>query len=163
MSRIIPLLLLSLVSFLSCKKKVDSPPNNNEIKATIRYKSGQQVDIYVTGSKAVMGKCGILGGGWHANALDDSGGSLYLSAGRCIDSAGHYNNVHVMYFPNGKLHSSPMYENYIIPIPGGPTSLSIFTFKEVRKDYVDGAFSSMAWYQKDTVLITGTFKGDHFE
>lgn len=157
------LVLVLMITFsLSCKKKVDLPPNNNEIKASIRYKSGKQIDIHVSGPKARMG-CGMLGGGRYVEAYDEVNGSILLSSLTCLNSVGNYNNVYVRFTANVNSQTSPIYENHIITTPGGPTFLSIFTIKELRSDYIEGSFSSMAWYQKDTVLITGTYKGDYLK
>ena len=66
------LLLLLVSSFGTCKKGSDaSPPNNNEVKATILLPSGNTININATSTKTSMGCLISLGGGYtHIDATN---------------------------------------------------------------------------------------------
>jgi hypothetical protein len=61
------ILLILIGCFISCKKKNDIAPNNNEVKATIVVSSTSTITINATGSKALMGLYTLFGEGTYVN------------------------------------------------------------------------------------------------
>jgi len=166
--KFIPLLAavsILLWLFTGCKKKIDTPPpNNNEMKATVIVSSGSTINIDAAGSKAAMG-CSLFGGGTFVSGTNPDNAAAYISyvhsAGlSCITSPGTY-NFSCEYRKNIADPNTPIYSN--IGINRGN-----ITFTVVNDHYMEGYFNAVSWcnspgcaFRIDSVIIAGTFKGNY--
>jgi hypothetical protein len=150
------ILLLLISCIIACKKKNAEAPNNNEVKATVVLSSGDTVNINATGSKAEMWGCAPLGGGTNeANAAVYI--TVYDTGIRCVTSPGTY-SFDCQYRPNVADSNTPIY---------GGTGSSI-TFTVINDHYMEGSFTAVVCrcistgcvFGVDSVVVTGTFKGD---
>lgn len=152
-------MLLAVVALVFCKR--DNTPGldaDNLIKANVMLSSGQAVTINATGVNAKL-QCVLFG----TSALDakDISNRYFRMAvarpvGKCVETAGTY-AANVDYRPDVTSVNSPIYSNN-----GISDSTGTITYTIVRKDWVEGHFNVKGYYQNDSVVIAGTFKG-HLE
>lgn len=152
--------LLSVTCLLSCKKKNDPPPNNNEVKARVVLASGAVVNINATGVKALMG-CSFYGGGSYVDGTGETNAAVYMTiydgSFGCVTGAGTYNFL-CEYRVNTADPNTPIYGN---------TRSGSITYTSANEHYIEGYFNAVCGCNSvgcgvDSVIITGTFKGDHF-
>lgn len=160
----VTLLLLLISCFISCKKGNDVPPNNNEMKATVVVSPASTININATGSKARMG-CSFLGGGTFVAGTNEVNAAVYISYVystnfSCVSSPGTY-NFSCEYRKNVADPNTPIYSN------NGMNPGSI-TFTVINDHYMEGSFTAVSRcnspgcaFGVDSVIISGTFKGDH--
>jgi hypothetical protein len=160
-------LLLLVSSFGSCKKGSDAPPtNNNEVKATILLTSGTAITINATTTKALMG-CTItlVGGSTHIDGTNAANAAIHISifvpGSMCVTAAGTY-NFGCEYRQDVTSGNTPIYSNLGIANPGN------ITFTTINEHYMEGYFTALcrcasAGCGTDTVIVSGTFKGDYLK
>jgi len=157
---ILPLLISC---FISCKKKNEVAVNSNEVKATVVVSPTTTINISATATKALMG-CASLGGGTYVDGTSASNAavyiSLYASGVMCVTSAGTY-NFSCEYRKNVADPNTPIFSN------NGMNRGSI-TFTTVNDHYMEGFFTAVCRCNSggcvsgvDSVIVNGTFKGDH--
>jgi hypothetical protein len=134
---------------------MDEPPNNNEIKATVFVSPSNTVVINATGQKANLIKCVTLGGGTFVGGTNENNAAVYITVYetgiRCVSDPGSYDSTFFcQYRPNVEDPATPIYGN---------TSGSI-TFTTITDNYMEGFFSAVCSNGLDSVIVTGTFKGD---
>ena len=155
--------LLFLFILLSCNKKSSSSPNNNEVKATVVFSNGTTLNINATGNKALLG-CGSMGGGTHVDGINESNAgvliSVYLNSTMCVSKAGTYSgmNFGCQYRTDVYSGSSPIYTNN----NNGAINGSI-TFVAIDASHMEGYFNAVCYMNSDSVMVNGTFKGDHLD
>jgi len=160
-------LALLTVFSIACNKKNDTaPPNTNEFNATVLLTTGATVTINAKGSNAKMG-CAILGGGNYVNGINSDNASVYLSyiydgsgSASCVSSPGTYNLV-CEFRKNVAVTNTPIWRS------SGMNRGSI-TFIVINDHYMEGHFNAVSTcfsggcvYGVDSVVITGTFKGNY--
>jgi hypothetical protein len=139
------------------KKNNEVTPNNNEVKATVVTSTGT-ININASGSKATMG-CSPLGGGSFVNGSNDANTAVYISyvyntgTISCVSSPGTY-NFSCEYRKNITDPNTSIYSN------NGNNRGSI-TFTAINGSYMEGYFNAVCRLNTDSVIVTGTFKGDH--
>ena len=154
------ILLLFISFFISCKKKNVEPPNNNIVKATVVLSSGSTININATGSKALIG-CASFGGGTYVDGTNEANAAVYISLYStnfsCVTSPGTY-GFHCQYRSNVADPNTPIYGN-----SGGS-----ITFTVINDHYMEGSFTAVCQcitpvciLNVDSVVVTGSFKGDH--
>ncbi len=159
------LCLLLTICFLSCKND-DEPPNNNEMKATVTFSSGEILRLDATGTNVEMG-CSIWGGTF-VNGYSGTNGSNGVvtfiafgsTAADCVPTPGTYSFSCEYRKDNGA--NSAIYSNLPVQNRGTVTFTSI-------NNHMEGSFiatcrcfsSSGCVYDVDSVVVSGTFKGDH--
>lgn len=156
------LLLVTISTHISCKKKNDLPPDNDEVKATMTFSSGIVLNTHTTGMNARMG-CDIYGITSFIESNDEINGRITITHfGNCVSATGTIDKVDIQYLRYPNSQSSPVYNNSIVRTPGSSLEYSgKVTFTTVTSDYLEGNFNAVCWsYQgKDSVIISGTFKG----
>ena len=163
-------MILIIVCISACKKKNDVIlPNNNEVNATVVVSPTSTITINAKGTKAKMA-CSILGGGTFIEGTHDNGAAVYINisnppAFSCITSPGTY-NFSCEYRKNVADPNTPIWSN--IPVNGGSiTNRGSITLTVANDHYGEGYFNAVAKcvssgcaYGVDSVIITGTFKGN---
>ena len=146
------------VVLVSCKK--NSPPaplpNNNEVNATVVLSSGQIININARGTKAPMGLGSPFTGPTYVDGRNAAGNEVYISVFPTISSPGTFDfpvGFRCQYRINAGSGTTPIYEN------NGANAGSI-TFTTANAQKMEGSFSALCRYGTDSVLVTGTFKGD---
>jgi len=146
-------LMLSYL-FTGCKKKNDTPsPNNNEIKATVVISPTTTITINATGSNAVIGPS-LFGGGTYIDGYDASNAAIRITTGTTIVTIPGTYSFTCIYTPNLRSGYAPIYGN------NGTNSGSV-TFMAVNDYYMEGYFNAVCRNNMDSVIVSGTFKGDH--
>ena len=153
--------LLLIGFFFSCGKKSDSSGvvNNNEIKATVLYRSGATVNIIGKAEHAIAGCAPLyytfLEGINETNAAVYVNVSGYGSGSNCVTSPSAY-VCYCEYRENTKSTSTPIYVNR------GPGTIlrDSITFTICTSTNIEGYFKATCWYGTDTVFVSGTFKAD---
>lgn len=151
---------ICLISFCfslsSCKKLLHIPDNENELKATVQFSSGQIVTINATESAAFM-DCQfdfvIQNQQYPAAglALD-----IHNASYNCITSAGTYYAPYFSCSFGTAGTQSVLYSNTGVTNPGS------ITFTSFSDSKVECYFSSVCKNNVgDSVIINGTFKGNH--
>jgi len=175
MKKIFFLSLLFLVA--TCKKSADPPPppvivNNNEIKASILYVNGNTTFINASRETARIG-CDTVGGSkggplssYVISALGswETGEYLYIYAsginGGCVVGTGTF-PANFDYYPSGMTgtYRPRYYSTFANDI--NISSITYTTNNNIKKE---GFFRSVCRNENsnltDSVIITGTFKGD---
>lgn len=151
-------IILVIALLVSCRKKIEMPPNNNEIRATIIFSSGKQIQIYGKNTKARMGWDWI--GMTYLEVSDDLNGLVSFTAFPAIKSPGTYNNFSVQFRP-ATVQRLPDYDNFQLSNTGSLANRGSVTFSRINDHNMEGAFHAVCWARTDTVIITGTFKGDY--
>jgi hypothetical protein len=170
--------LLSLLFFVAtCHKSADPPPppviaNNNEIKATILYVNGNTTFIYAAKETAGIG-CDTAGGSkggpmnsYVISALGswETGEHLYIYSsginGGCVVGTGTF-PANFDYYPSGMTGTNrPRYYSAF----ANDTNISSITYTINNNKNKEGFFRSVCRNENsnmtDSVIITGTFKGD---
>ena len=161
------LLFLLVSSFATCKKGSDDPPpNNNEVKATILLPSGNTININATTTKALMGcSISLVGGSTHIDATNSANAAVYMSifvpATTCVTTPGTYNFI-CEYRVDISSASTPIYSNLTA------TNRGTITFTTINDHYMEGFFNAIcrcasAGCGTDSVVVSGTFKGDYLK
>ena len=147
-------IFILLVLTFSCNKKNSAPTNNNEVKASAILLSGATVIINAKERKATMG-CNPLGGGTYVVGTDESNALVGISVLACVKTLGNHSGFYIcQYTPNSTLPTSPNYS------ASGPNAGSI-TFTSLNEKYMEGFFSVVCYRTAtDSVIVSGTFKGD---
>jgi hypothetical protein len=157
------ILLLLTGFFLSCKKKNEAPPNKNEVKATVVVSPASTITINATGSKALMG-CSF-GSGSYVDGTNEANAAVYIlyvygANLSCVTIPGTY-SFSCEYRVNVADPNTPIYSN------NGANPGSI-TFTTVNDHSMEGSFTAVCRcnsggcvFGVDSVVVTGTFKGDH--
>lgn len=155
--------LLLISCFFSCKKGNNIPPNNNEMKATVVVSTASTININAAGTKARMG-CSLFGG-TYVEGTNEANAAVYITTNSinfsCITSPGIYSFA-CQYRPNVADPNTPIYSN-IGPNPGS------ITFSTVNDHYMQGTFNAVCRCitpgncisNVDSVIVTGSFKGDY--
>ncbi|MGZ5135450.1 MAG: hypothetical protein ACXWCG_09885 [Flavitalea sp.] len=156
-------IILSGVFFclnLSCKKKdFFEAYRNNEIKATIVHRSGATVTIESKGLNAQFG-CSLFTGSSSGEGTDDDHNRKFSFTldNKCVTTPGTYTGPYLRYTPN--FNSQSFYDNSVNPNQVSSTTQNTVTFIVVRDHYWEGSFTGECWLDKDTVAVSGTFKGE---
>jgi len=150
---------LSFLFFLlSCHKDSSSPPNNNELKATLFFSNGTTIDFNVTGSKALLG-CGV-GSGTYVQGINGSNEGLLITISintlMCVSNAGTYSGDGFACQYRSNVVSGPIYTNNKNGVNNGR-----ITFATINASYMEGHFNAVCYRNADSVVVNGTFKGDH--
>ena len=155
-------LVLVTVIISACKKKNEILPNNNEVNATVVVSPTSTITINAKGAKAIMG-CSLFGGGTFVdgtNSLNEAVYLSYISGITCVTSPGTY-RFDCQYRPDVSSSSTPIYQNI------GVNRGSI-TFTAVNLHYMEGYFNAVCYchstgcvFGVDSVVVTGSFKGDY--
>jgi hypothetical protein len=159
----LPVLLLWTSCFISCKKQINMPPNNNEVKATVVVSPTSTITINAKGLKAPMGP-GFLGIGTFISGTNETGASVYINVHgpgiSSIANPGTYSYT-CEYRTNASGANAAIYSN------SGTNSGSI-TFTTINENFMEGYFNAVCrcWspgcvFGVDSVIVTGTFKGDY--
>ena len=144
---------------LSCKKKdFFEAYRNNEIKATIVHRSGATVTFESKGLDAQFGCATYTGSSFGEGNNDLNQNVSFTLEFKCVSSPGTYSSPLLRYCPN--LNSQSYYENGIYPNQASVTTQNTVNFTVVRDHYWEGYFTGVCWLNKDTVVISGTFKGE---
>ena len=144
---------------LSCKKKdFFEAYRNNEIKATIVHRSGATVTFEAKGLDAQLGCATITGSSYGEGNNDLSQRVGFTLEYKCVTSPGTYGSAYFRYQPS--LNSQSYYENGFFPNQASVTTQNTVTFTVVKDHYWEGYFKGECWWNKDTVVINGTFKGE---
>jgi hypothetical protein len=153
---------LLIGSFISCKKKNEAPPNNNEMKATVVVSPTKTILINATGSKVVMGMCASLGGGTYIEGTNEDNAAIYITVYetgiRCVTAPGTYeSDFSCQYRPNVSDQATPIYAK----------SSGNITFTTINDSKMEGSFTAVCKcispgcvFGVDSVIVIGTFKGD---
>jgi len=160
--------LLLTASFTTCKKGKTSPPNNNELKATVILSSGSTLNFNATGVKVKMEPCSTFGFGFGTSveATTENNHAIFLTAygtTPCITVPGTYSTFSIQYRPNVTDPNTAIYE-------GGGNASSV-TFTAINDHTMEGHFTAVVCRcistgcvsGVDYVTITGTFKGNHMQ
>ncbi len=150
---------LSVGLVYSCKKDGPPalPPNHNEVSASVILTSGPAITINAKGTKAPMGLNGWLGGGGYVDGTNDAGNAVYISIFPGISGPGTYDlasGYRCEYRINATSGTSPIYMN------SGANAGSI-TFIKANAQEMEGSFTAVCRYGTDSVIVSGTFKGDY--
>lgn len=151
-------LLLAAIGCYSCHKNKDAlPVKNTEVKATVTLSPGNIVTINATGSKAVMGSA-FYGGGTFIDGTNENNAAVYISVYNSsfspVTVPGTY-NFDCQYRPDITSQSTPIYVNTGSSDPGS------ITFTIINDHYMEGYFNSVCVANADTVIVSGSFKGDY--
>jgi len=157
------ILLLLVSCFISCNKKNDIAANNNEVKATVVVSPTSTITINAKGSKAFMGTT-IFGVGTHIDGTNEANAAVYITAFSggimAVTSPGTYSFI-CEYRTNVANQNTPIFSN------NGMNGGSI-TFTAINDHYMEGFFTAVCRcnsggcvFGVDSVIVNGTFKGDH--
>lgn len=145
------------ISLMSCKKDdTDEPANTNEVNATVVLSSGGTVTISAKGTKAILGLSSPLGGPGYIDGTNSANAAVYINLYPAITMTGTFGfnqGYTCQYRPDVTSMTSPIYTNSGID----PGSITITT---VNDHYLEGSFSAICRYQGDSVIVSGTFKGN---
>lgn len=143
---------------LSCHKDSSSPPNNNEVKATLFFSNGTTIDFSVTGNKALLG-CGV-GSGTYVQGINNANEGLLITISintlMCVSVAGTYSGDGFGCQYRRNVTFGPIYTNNKNGVNNGR-----ITFATINGSYMEGHFSAVCYTNADSVVVNGTFKGDH--
>ena len=147
-------LLVLIIIFNACKKKNDEPPNNNELKATVVVSPVKTVIIDAKAEKAIMGCANIFGNTYtYIDGIGESDAALYITVVdaniQCITGPGTY-SMDCEYRVNVNDQSTPIFVDQAGSI----------TFTAINEKYMEGFFNAVCVYGIDSVVVSGTFKGD---
>jgi len=156
------ILLLFISCFISCKKKFEITPNNNVVKAMVVVSPTSTININAAGTKAVMG-CSFWAGGSYIGGTNEANAAVYITVYgtnfSCVSSPGTY-SFNCEYRKNVVDPATPIYSN------NGINRGSI-TFTTINDHYMEGSFTAVCWCNSpgcvpgvDSVIVSGTFKGD---
>jgi hypothetical protein len=159
------ILLLLISCFVSCQKKNDVPQNNNEVKATVVVSPTSTININATGSKTRMGCANCAG--TIVEGTNEANAAVYITVNppsssvpnlACVTSTGTY-VFDCQYRPNVADPNTPIYGSF-----GGS-----MTFIAINDHYMEGSFTTVCRcisqgcaFGVDSVVVTGSFRGDHF-
>ena len=155
-NKLMAIVLLGLFIFLiSCKKLNLGPNNQNELKATVRFISGEIININVTKESAFM-QCGFGFSISNQQGIDYPGLSLQTFDGfNCITTPGTYYSPGFLCTFSREGAQPDLYSNTSATNPGS------ITFTSFSDSYVECFFSTTCKYgANDSVVINGTFKGN---
>jgi len=149
------ILLLLIGSITTCKKKDSGPPNSNEMKATGVFSSGHAFNFTAKGSNVKMGTgCTLIGG--YVTGTNESHAIVSIST-TTLTSPGTFAFI-CEYRANDLVADTPIYEG----------SGSGLTITSINDHYLAGYFtvvcrciSTGCVLGVDSVIVSGTFKGDH--
>lgn len=157
-------MILITVCISACKKKNDPiPANNNEVNTTVVISPTSTITINAKGSKVKMG-CNLWGVGTFINGTNDDNAAViisyvYGSGSSCVKTPGTY-NFSCEYRKNVADPNTPIWSN------NGANRGSI-TFTAITDNYMEGYFNAVSRcnsggcvFGVDSVIITGTFKGN---
>ena len=162
MKKLVIILLLTSC-FISCGKKEHVAPNNNEVKATVVVSPTSTITINAKGYNALMGTS-FFGGGTFIDGIGEANAAVYInvysSGFMAVNSPGTY-SFSCEYRKNVADQNAPIYSN------NGMNAGSI-TFTAINDHSMQGFFSAVCRCNSsgcvlgiDSVIVTGTFKGDH--
>lgn len=155
--RFIHILLLFVTAGTACNKNKDVvAPNNNEVNATVLLSNGQTVTISAEGTKAILGLSGYFGSPGFIDGTNDANAAVYINVYPSISSTGTFDYAHGFqceYRPNVGSTTTPIYTM----LGGAPGSI---TFTSVSSTYLEGSFTARCRTTTDSVIVSGTFKGD---
>ena len=161
----VSVLILFMSCFISCKKKNDIVPNNNEVKATVIVSPTSTITINAKGSKTWMGTASFSGtviqGTNEANAavyINVFSGVAFLP----VTIPGTY-SIRCEYRTNVASQNTPIYSN-------SGTNAGSITFTTINGQFMEGFFNTVCRcfspgcaYGVDSVIVSGTFKGDYLQ
>ncbi len=156
------LFFLAINIQISCKKEGPQPPQNNEIKATITFSSGDVLHTRTTGWNAAFG-CGFFFPSSWFESKDETNGRISVTcSGPCVTAPGTTDQVIISYLRHPNSPSSPVYDNTITRSPGSSQIRSgSVTFTSVKGDFWEGYFDAVCWASlTDSVIIKGSFRGE---
>ena len=147
-------MLANLIS--SCGKKSTAPANNNEFNATVKYVSGIIAKVNVNGGPALMG-CSYITGSYYVQGMNSPNGTVSINfpdtSGNCKLGPDTYHNITCLYrsdVTRGEI-------DYVNSSKNGS-----ITFITLTSSQMEGYFSAVCYYTTaDSVIVNGTFKGDH--
>ena len=143
----------------ACSKKSNAvlPPNNNEVNATVVLSPTSTININAKGTKAPMGLNGWFGGGGYVDGTNDAGNAVVISIFSGIAGPGTYDyagGYRCEYRINATSGTTPIYTN-----SGANAGSIIFTKADATS--MEGSFAAVCRYGTDSVIVSGTFKGDY--
>jgi hypothetical protein len=157
----LPLLCFIIVTiFGGCSKKPTVRPNHNQIVATVLLSSGQTVTVTGNGTSAIMG-CSSFGGGSYIDATDPVNGKVYLNIHNnfsCITAPGTY--TYQCQYRKAVGPNEAIYQNQ-----AGKGSI---TYATASNNLIEGSFAAVCkcvspeCVAGDSVIVSGTFRGDFF-
>jgi hypothetical protein len=151
--------ILSLCSiiFFGCSKNSDDPiPNNNEVNATVAHTNGSLVIITARTDKAILGLRSPLGGPGYMYGSNAANAAVSVNLYPSITSTGTFDfatGFRCGYRVNAGSTSTPIYDN--TNFNGGSITITVF-----RDGYIEGSFNAICRNGNDSVIVTGTFKGN---
>ena len=157
------ILLLFISCFISCKKKFEIAPNNNEVKAVVVVSPTSTITINARGTKAPMGTR-FLGIGTFVEGTNEANAAVYITAFSggvmAVTSPGTYSFI-CEYRTNVANPNTPIYSN-------SGTNTGSITFTSINDHSMEGFFNATCRcvsvgcvFGVDSVIVSGTFKGDH--
>ena len=143
----------------ACSKKSNAvlPPNNNEVNATVVLSTGFTININAKGLKAPIGLYGIFGGPGYVDGTNAANAAVLIEVYSAISGPGTYDLSHgfrCQYRQDVTNNSTPIYQN------NGANAGSI-TFTTANENNAEGYFNAVCRLNTDSVIVSGTFKGDH--
>jgi len=140
----------------SCGKKSSAPSNNNEFNATVKYVSGSIANVNVKGGPVLMG-CSYITGSYYVQGTNSPNGTVSINfpdtSGNCKLGPGTYHNITCLYrsdITRGEI-------DYV-----NRANNSSITFTTLTSSIMEGYFSAVCYFTSmDSVIVNGTFKGDH--
>jgi hypothetical protein len=140
----------------SCGKKSTAPANNNEFNATVKYVSGNSANVNVKGGPALMG-CSFITGSYYVQGMNSPNGSVSINfpdtSRNCNLGPGTYHNISCLYrkeVASGQIDYDNSAKNGSI------------TFTTLTSSRMEGYFNAVCYFTtQDSVIVNGTFKGDH--
>jgi len=149
---------ISLILFLvACSKSSDDPiPNNNEINASVAHTNGSLVIINARAEKAILGLRSPLGGPSYIHGSNAANAVVYVNLYPAITTTGTFNfsdGYRCQYRVNDSSPSTLIFENTSF----NSGTISITTLND---NYIEGSFNAICRNGTDSVVVTGTFKGN---
>jgi hypothetical protein len=149
------------IMLYSCDNKTVDPENSNEIIAEIvDVTPGHTLNFKATGTNAEL-ECDIYGVLTSINGTDvnNANANIEILVPQCVTSAGTYAMLNCFYDRN-KIRSAHE--------PDFTAYRGIITFTKVDGKYIEGNFNAVLYCdypynqcdEKDSVIVSGTFKGN---
>ena len=155
-----------ILYYTGCSEDTTSPINSNEIRAEIIKFNGDTLSIISRGDSTFFG-CSILG--TEINGLSNNNSFLTLSIQLpptgCVTAEGVYSFL-CKYYKDKSNPSAAVFSNYEID----PGYNGAITFTKITGQLIEGTFTAIGLCEfqtncihgKDSVLIKGSFRADHF-
>ena len=149
--------------FVACNKDDDTPSNSNLFLSTGVFLSGDTTRINAEGPSAIF-DCDQAGN-FFLMARSENNQRLtakIIDVTGCFPAKGTYSRINFLYESNLNDNTQPVYTNRIFED-------CFVIIDTMSTQYCEGSFSGVLTYQPpqggalDTLVVTGTFKGNTFE